>query len=53
MREIEDQAEDQAEQAAYDAWVAEARAHGLNGEADIFRAGWSAGRDYARAEATQ
>jgi hypothetical protein len=50
MRAIEDQAENQAEQAAYEEWVAEERAHGLNGEADIFRAGWVAGRDWSRAE---
>jgi hypothetical protein len=50
MREIEDQTESQAEQAAYDEWVAEARARGLNGEADIFRSGWVAGRDYSTAE---
>jgi hypothetical protein len=53
MREIEDQEEGRVEQVAYEEWVAEARAHGLNGEADIFRAGWVAGRDYARAEVTQ
>ena len=53
MREIEDQEERQVEQAAYEEWVAEARAHGLNGEADTFRAGWVASRDYARAKVTQ
>jgi hypothetical protein len=50
MTEIEDQAEREAEQAAYDVWVAEARAHGLNGEADIFRAGWVAAREYSSTE---
>ena len=53
MREIEERAENQAEQAAYAEWVAEARAHGLNGEADIFRAGWVAGRDWSDAEVTR
>ena len=37
-----------AEQAAYYAWVDEARKRGHNREPDIFRAGWAAGRDYAR-----
>ena len=31
MREIEGREESQVEQAAYEEWVAEARAHGLNG----------------------
>jgi hypothetical protein len=48
--QIEHQIEHQAEQAAYDTWVAEARGHGLNREADIFRAGWAAGRDRSNAE---
>jgi hypothetical protein len=50
MREIEDQEESRVEQAAYEAWVAEARAHGLNGEADIFRAGWVAACGWKRDE---
>jgi hypothetical protein len=50
MSKIEDQVENQAEQAAYETWVTEARAHGLNGEPDIFRAGWVAARGWQHEE---
>jgi len=42
--------EDAAAQAAYVAWVVQAREKGRNGENDIFAAGWAAGRDWAQAE---
>ena len=45
--------ETQAQQAAYYAWVDEARVTGHNMEADVFRAGWAAARAYASAEAAQ
>jgi hypothetical protein len=50
MPEIETPEEMQAEQLAYDAWVAVARGNGHNGERDIFRAGWLAGREYSSTE---
>ena len=53
MPEIEMPEEIQAEQMAYDAWVAVSRGNGRNGERDIFRAGWLAGRDYSSAEAKE
>ena len=50
MPEIETPEEIEAEQLAYDAWVAVARGNGHNRERDIFRAGWLANRDYSSTE---
>jgi hypothetical protein len=43
-------AEADAAQAAYDAWLARARADGRTSEHEAFAAGWTAGRDWAEAQ---